>query len=211
MHQKISIKYDEISPFTVNIILCHHYCSIVAVKEFCREWHGGVVQYACSVSVSESLPLPLPHAPANKYYVIVLCWYQYHAVCFVLSLVLISVQRTIFTRLQKPGFMLIVKITPHSNQSFLATDDRVNCICFLDQDTMLIVTPTSLCLGKHGWLVTQLRDDCLSYVRSHAGCDASYYIVTSRQGSVFEVNTGLVEDGYRSLPVIGASIMHGST
>ena len=41
--------------------------------------------------------------------------------------------------------------------------------------------------------------------------DASYYIVTSRQGSVFEVNTGLVEDGYRNLPVIGASIMHGST
>ena len=109
MHQTIIIKYDEISPFTVNIILCHHYCSIVAVKDLCREWHDGVVQYACSVSVSESLPLPLPQAPANKYYVIVLCWHQSHAVCFVLTLVFISVQRTLFTRLQKPDFMLIVK------------------------------------------------------------------------------------------------------
>ena len=106
------LKHDEISPFTVNIILCHHYCSIVAVKELCREWHDGGIQYACSVSVSESLP----HAPANKYYVIVLCWHQSHAVCFVLTLVLISVQRTMFTRLQKPGFMLIVKITPHSTR-----------------------------------------------------------------------------------------------
>ena len=105
----IIIKYDEISPFKVNVILCHRYCSIVAVKELCREWHDGVVQYALNVSVSESLPLPLPQAPANKYYVIVLCWHQSHAVCFVLSLVLISVQRTIFTRLQKPGFMVIVK------------------------------------------------------------------------------------------------------
>ena len=43
MHQTIIIKYDEISPFTVNIILCYHYCSVVAVKEFCREWHDGVV------------------------------------------------------------------------------------------------------------------------------------------------------------------------
>ena len=39
----------------------------------------------------------------------------------------------------------------------------------------------------------------------------SYYTVTSRQGSVFEVYTGLGDDGYRSLPFIGASIMHGST
>jgi len=38
-----------------------------------------------------------------------------------------------------------------------------------------------------------------------------YYIVSSRQGSVFEVYTGLVEDGYRSVTVIGASLMHGST
>ena len=33
----------------------------------------------------------------------------------------------------------------------------------------------------------------------------------SRQGSVFEVYIGLVEDGYRSVTVIGASLMHGST
>ena len=33
----------------------------------------------------------------------------------------------------------------------------------------------------------------------------------SRQGSVFEVYTGLVEDGYRSVTVIGANLMHGST
>ena len=64
-------------------------------------------------------PLPLPHMPANKYYVIVLFWHQSHAVCFVLTLVLISVQRTLFIRLQKPGFMPIVKITPHYNPGFL--------------------------------------------------------------------------------------------
>ena len=69
MHQTIIIKYDEIIPFTVNIILFQHYCSIVAVKERCREWHDGVVH--CSVSVSESLLLL--HVLANKYYVIVLC------------------------------------------------------------------------------------------------------------------------------------------
>ena len=69
MHQTIIIKYDEIIHFKLNIILCQHYYSIVAVKERCREWHDGVVQ--CSVSVSESLLLL--HVPANKYYVIVLC------------------------------------------------------------------------------------------------------------------------------------------
>ena len=117
MHQTIITKSDEISPFAVNIILYHHYYIIVTVKELCREWHDGVVQFACSVSVSESLPLLLPQAPANKYYVIVLCCHQSHTVCFVLILVLISVQRTMLTRLQKPGFMLIVKITPHYQAS----------------------------------------------------------------------------------------------
>jgi len=126
VHQTIIIKHDETIPFTVNIILCQHYCSVVAVKQRSREWHDGVVQ--CSVSVSESLPLR--HEPANKYYVIVLCWHQSHAICFVLTLVLISVQRTMFT-----GFMLIVKITPHSTR--LPSHWRVNCICFLGQDTML--------------------------------------------------------------------------
>ena len=103
MHQTIIIRYDEIIPFTVNIIFCQHYRSIVAVKERCREWHEGVVQ--CSVSVSESLMLPQAFTKARL-----------HADC--------QNNTTLY-------------------QGFPATDDRVNCICFLGQDTML----TSMCLG----------------------------------------------------------------
>ena len=151
MHQTIIIKYDEIIPFTVNLILCQHYCSIVAVKERCCEWHDGVVQ--CSVSVSESLLLP--HAPANKYYVIVLCWHQSHAVCFVLTLVLISVPRIMFTRLQKPGFMLIVKITPHSTRA--SQPLMTELIAFTFWDKIQCCNPDfpvpGRCLDKHGWLV----------------------------------------------------------
>ena len=51
--------------------------------------------------MSKSLPLPLPQAPVNKYYVIVLCWHQSHAVRFVLTLVFISVQRTMICILGK--------------------------------------------------------------------------------------------------------------
>ena len=133
MHQTI-IKSDEISPFTVNIILCHHYCGIVAIKELCREWHDGVVQYACRVSESECLPLSLPQAPANKYVIV--------------RPLLPSIPRRLFCSdssfnlSSKNDVHTFIKARLHAdcqynttaNQGFLATDDRV---CFLGQDTML--------------------------------------------------------------------------
>ena len=131
VHQIIIIKYDEIIPFTVNIILCQHYCSIVAVKERCREWHDGVVQ--CSVSVSESLLLL--HVLANKYYVILLASIPRRLFCFDIS----------FNLSSKNNVHTFTKARLHADcqnnttlyQGFPATDDRVNCICFLGQNTML--------------------------------------------------------------------------
>ena len=132
VHQTIIIRYDEIIPFMVNIILCQHYYSIVAVKERCRESHDGVVQ--CSVFVSESLLLL--HKPANM-----LCHRPLLAsiprrlFCFDIS----------FNLSSKNNVHTFTKARLHADcqnnttlyQGFPATDDRVNCICFLVQDTML--------------------------------------------------------------------------
>ena len=149
MHQTIIIRYDEIIPFTVNIILYQHYCSILSLSK--NKWHNDVVQ--CSVSVSESLMLQ--QALANKYYVIVLCWHQSHAVSFVLTLVLMSVTRTMFTRLQKPGFMPIVKTTPHSTRA--SQPLMTELMAFVFWVKIQCCNPDfpvpGRCLDKHGWLV----------------------------------------------------------
>ena len=43
--------------------------------------------------------------------------------------VLISVPRTMFTHIQKPNFMLIVKTTPLSNRASQPLTTELNCIC----------------------------------------------------------------------------------
>ena len=134
VHQTIIIKHDEIIPFTVSIILCRHYCSSLTVNECYREWLDGVIQ--CNVSMS------LSHCRCLRWQINIMS----STSSFLASIPrLLFCSDTSFNLGSKNNVHMFTNVRPHADcknnatfyLGFWGIDARVNCICFLCQDTML--------------------------------------------------------------------------